>query len=451
MDANQFQQFMTGLQGIFAQVQQGNQDANATATASAQQVQQALQAVAQAQQGAGNQPVPPPQQQPVFARTPGQANAANFIDYQSATGIKLWQEASASLTNKFDAKSSSVNTFTEALLERANKSGWNDQAANIISIPIANNQTANLFSEYGKISVQELEAFVNTYLNADGRQAQNDSQLYHCIKNSLTTDAERKILSERDTYHINNVPSGSLLFKHLMQKSIVDSRATVSMMKENLSNLDSYMTSVNSNVEEFNQYVKLNYDGLKARGHQCSDLLVHLWKAYLIVSDKSFVEYIRLKKIAYDDEQITLTEEELMALAEKQYGIIHGNNMWNAKSAEEEKIEALNAEFVKLKDENLKLSKRIAKKAKEDKKTKKDGKKKDDNTWAWKEVPPKEGQKHTKKFKKKTYHWCPHHNKWTIHTPQQCEKKGNPTEEEPNAEQAMAAVVNHFEPFGSEE
>ena len=303
---------MTGLQGIFAQMQQGNQDATASATAAAQQVQQALRTVAKNQQGAGNQPAPP-QQQRVFARTPGQTNAGNFIDYQSATGIKLWQEASASLTNKFDAKSVSVNTFTEALLERASKSGWNDQAADITSVPIANNQMANLFSEYGKISVQELEAFVNTYINANGRQAQNDSQLYHCIKNSLTTTAEKKILSERNTYHINDVPSGSLIFKHLMQKSIVDSRATVSMMKENLTNLDSYMTSVNSNVEEFNQYVKLNCNGLKARGHQCSDLLVHLWKAYLIVSDKTFVEYIRLKKIAHDDEQITLTEEELMA------------------------------------------------------------------------------------------------------------------------------------------
>ena len=113
---------------------------------------------------------------------------------------------------------------------------------------------------------------------------------------------------------------------------------------------------------------------------------------------------------------------------------------------QKKKIEALNAEFVKLKDENLKLSKKIAKKAKDEKKTKKDNKKKDDNTWAWKEVAPKEGQKHTKKFKKKTYHWCPHHKLWTIHTPQQCEKN-----EEPNTEQAMTAVVNNFEPFGSEE
>ena len=126
--------------------------------------------------------------------------------------------------------------------------------------------------------------------------------------------------------------------------------------------------------------------------------------------------------------------------------------MWNAKTAEEEKIEALNAQFVKLKDENLKLSKQIKKKSKESKdskKDKKDDKKKDDDkTWAWKNVALTEGQKQTKKFRKKTYHWCPNHKMWTIHTPQQCEKKSNNTEEDDtNPDQAMPAVINNFEPF----
>jgi len=30
------------------------------------------------------------------------------------------------------------------------------------------------------------------------------------------------------------------------------------------------------------------------------------------------------------------------------------------------------------------------------------------------------GQRHIKTFEGKTYHWCPKHNKWTIHKPNEC-------------------------------
>ena len=90
------------------------------------------------------------------------------------------------------------------------------------------------------------------YLNNEERRAQNDAQMYHCIKNLLTCEAESKILAERESYHINNVPSGPLLFKLLMQKAIIDTWATASLMRENLLNLDSYITTVKSDIEEFN-------------------------------------------------------------------------------------------------------------------------------------------------------------------------------------------------------
>ena len=88
------------------------------------------------------------------------------------------------------------------------------------------------------------------YLNNEERRAQNDAQMYHCIKNSLTSEAEHKILAEREPYHINNVPPGPLLFKLLMQKSIIDTWVTASLTRENLLNLDSYITTIKSDIEE---------------------------------------------------------------------------------------------------------------------------------------------------------------------------------------------------------
>ena len=51
-----------------------------------------------------------------------------------------------------------------------------------------------------------------------------------------------------------------------------------------------------------------------------------------------------------------------------------------------------------------------------------------EDKWAWKLNPPKAGQRHTKTFEGKSYHWCPKHNKWTIHKPEECrwEEKKEP-------------------------
>jgi plasmid replication initiation protein len=49
-----------------------------------------------------------------------------------------------------------------------------------------------------------------------------------------------------------------------------------------------------------------------------------------------------------------------------------------------------------------------------------------DKKYAWKRVPPKSGEPSTKRMysdgKNKTYHWCPHHNQWTIHTAAECKR-----------------------------
>jgi hypothetical protein len=39
---------------------------------------------------------------------------------------------------------------------------------------------------------------------------------------------------------------------------------------------------------------------------------------------------------------------------------------------------------------------------------------------AWKNEPPKDGEKHEKEVGKYTYHWCEHHMAWTVHKPANC-------------------------------
>ena len=405
MDANQFGQFMQGINGIFAQLQQGQQAAANAAAAAAQ---------------------PQPQRPTTFALTPGQTNQGQLIDYGSSTGIKLWAEATASLPNKFSGEGKDLNAFSESMLERANKSGWMAQGGDIIRINVAG-EDINLLTQYGRLTADQIRIFGATYINQQNRQRQNDAQMYHCLRNSLTEDASNKILAERDNYYINQEPSGPLLFKLLVQKAVVDVRATASLMRTNLIELTKYMELVNCDISKFNQYVKLNHEGLHARGESCPDLMIHLFNAYLSVSDKQFRTYINLKKIAYD-EGTAISPEQLMSLALGQYTIISNSGKWNAKTPEEEQVVALSARFERLKDANLKLSKAIKDKAnarqKGPKSTSKSGqskakqsKKNNDDKYAWKQVKPESGQSHKKTVDGKQYHWCPWHKAWTVHDP----------------------------------
>ena len=387
---------MNELNGIFAQLQQGNQDAQQAAQAATQQnaallaqvqaqvqqAQQAAQAAIAAVQGDAQQPPPPTQ----FARSPGQSNPGNLIDYTTTTGFKLWTESIAPLATKFTAEGKDVNAFAEAIVERANRAGWNAQGGNIIDVNV-NNELINLLTQYGRLTTDQIRAHCNTYFNQNNRQAQNDQQMYTCIKNSLTPDTEKKILAERDKYHINHVPCGPLLYKLLLQKAIVDNRATSNLMRANLTELVPYMETIDYNIELFNEYVKLNYEGLNARGEVCSDIIIYLFKAYLTVTNPEFIRYMQLKKIEYDDGTY-FSVVELMTLALSQYTTISNSGKWNAKSETEEQLLALSAKIDEIKDTNLKLAKALQAKKSESKKpaakkpskpSKKSGKKSDKN------------------------------------------------------------------------
>jgi hypothetical protein len=378
-----------------------------------------------------------------FALSPGQFHAAQLIDYSTSTGIKVWNEATAALNFNFSAQANEVNKFCERLNDRAEKQGWKATGADIITIPDASGTNRNLIKEYGRLTFEEIRNHVDGYAANNTRQAQNNFQMYHCIMNSLTDEGQQKILAEQSKYHTgegnDSRPSGPLLFKLLMQKAIIDTRATASILRENLSSLDTYMATINSNIENFNKYVKTNYEGLRARGERCDDIMINLFKGYMCASDSEFVRYMRQKKDHYDDGN-DMTPEELMTLALNKYETLNKQDLWNAKSQEQEQIVALTAELNKIKDANLKLAKSIssgtsnssgrnsnrrgANNAKKSSNKKGNGNNRRSNDkWAWKKIPPKDDEPQTKTINGQTYHWCDEHPAWVVHPPEKCKVK----------------------------
>jgi hypothetical protein len=97
-----------------------------------------------------------------YALTPGQVDPTNLLDYSTSSGIKIWNEASAPLPFKFNVEGKEVNTFCEALSERANKSGWNIAGADIIMTNDSSTPAIqqNIITEYGRLTVAEITTAV---------------------------------------------------------------------------------------------------------------------------------------------------------------------------------------------------------------------------------------------------------------------------------------------------
>ena len=64
----------------------------------------------------------------------------------------------------------------------------------------------------------------------------------------------------------NETPVGGFQFKIMMQKAVIDTRVIATCLRENLTNLDTYMFTVNSDIDNFNQYGIMNVHDLKEVG-----------------------------------------------------------------------------------------------------------------------------------------------------------------------------------------
>ena len=143
-----------------------------------------------------------------------------------------------------------------------------------------------------------------------------------------------------------------------------------------------------------------------------------------MASDGEFVRYIKTKREQYDN-RYNISTDKLITSAFKKFEILRKDNKWNSMSPEQEHIIALASVVKKLKDDNLKLSESVntsspgkgkGKGQKPAGKQSQCGKGKEE----WKKQELKYGEANTKKVNGKTYFWCPTHQAWTIHRPEEC-------------------------------
>jgi len=76
------------------------------------------------------------------------------------------------------------------------------------------------------------------------------------------------------------------------------------------------MVSMHSNVSTFNEFVWPQMVALEAKGEHSSNKIVNIVKLCLTSPDNKFSQYIKQKKIDYEERQ-DLTKDDIITMAEK--------------------------------------------------------------------------------------------------------------------------------------
>ena len=251
--------------------------------------------------------------------------------------------------------------------------------------------------------------------------------MYYCILNTITEEANSKIINETERYVVDGINSGPLLFKFLMSVITIDMRATITNLRMGLTNLDSYIAVIKYDIDKFNLYVKEKRKKLRKRGESSQDILINLFKACEIVSDQTLNNWLIRKKENYE-EGAEVTPDTLMLDALNRYQSLKDEGKWKSTSPEDTGIIALTMQIEEmqkfLKGTSLRFkSKRNARKKDQEKNetnkpSKKNKKKKFDKSRfrrefeVWKKNPPGLNEPKELFWKGKKYFYCDEDQDW---------------------------------------
>jgi hypothetical protein len=188
--------------------------------------------------------------------------------------------------------------FLKEVKDRADEMVWTNTILKIKMTDDDGNVVAeeDFFDNYGTITLEEVVESEREYGSTQDRKAQDTYMLYKCLMASLSAEAKKKILIWSDQYNVDGASGGVALLKVIVRESHLDTNATTNQIRTKLSNLDQYITTVDSDIGKFNQHVKLLIQSLNARNQTTSDLLINLFKGYVGCSDEVFRAWLARKQ-----------------------------------------------------------------------------------------------------------------------------------------------------------
>ncbi len=355
-------------------------------------------------------PPPPPLLKPASLFLGPDSNVP--LDLDDVKDRKLYTNAIKGIETKYDLSPQKLKSFLDDVHDRSQLYGW----SNILSVPDEGNKERNIIEEYGRITLEECNTYAQSYFKTRQRKAQNSVMLYNFLVNSITTEAKAELSVQQEVYVVDGIKDGLSFLKHLISKAQIDTVATVNVLRTSIARLPSKMVEFAGNIKDFNLYVRQVTNAIAAYGEKCPELLVNVFNAYEVVEDEKFQAYIMAKKNAWEDGTATVDALKLMSQAENHYKMRIEGGTWKAITKKDERIVALEARIEALTtttsytNDNGSKGGRLTPEQRAIK-------------YAWKKIPPKDGQKQ-KSFEGRIYYWCTKHKAWTMHKDEDCEGVG---------------------------
>jgi hypothetical protein len=132
-----------------------------------------------------------------------------------------------------------------------------------------------------------------------------------------------------------------------MALATINSVATTKTLHSNLRELPTFCSTIKGD-KLLHSYFDSNYTQIIARGATVDNPINILFFAYMVVPCNNFRSYIKCKQNAYTDGTLTLTHKELIMLATNKFNLLKQEGTWGAKSPDEDKIVAMQAELTAL-------------------------------------------------------------------------------------------------------
>lgn len=237
-------------------------------------VQVATQAAAQAAAGQQANQAPP-----AFSLNPAGTGNEPW-NFQSSTGMKLYIAASAPLATTYDGVEEGLTAFLRELATRAKSFGL-DIA---LRIPDNDGILRDLTREHGCLTLANVQAAAQVYLPLENRAHQASSVLSTLIMASITAPLAARLAHSSPKYTlvaaaaVGIVPqvmevAGACMLYELIGLVTCETRATVSTIMDQLSDLRPLMQEVKSDIPEFNTRVNALTDALNSRNAAVPQLL----------------------------------------------------------------------------------------------------------------------------------------------------------------------------------
>jgi hypothetical protein len=237
----------------------------------------------------------------VFADKPQTLGVDDLIDYSAKRGQLIYDHGCAALndkalTNGFNMIPNKTVVFVEALQCHADSMGWTKGTKQITTFTNRDGKSINIIKNYNQINDAMLMTACERFckageIDSQSRAKQNNTMMGNFLSNSLSMEANVRLLTYRNDYTFDGVEYAPLMYKVIMRLETIDSIATTQTLRDNLQNLGVFAATVNGDIDKINSEFDQNYSQIIARGATVDDPIGIIFEAYSVVPCYNFTTY----------------------------------------------------------------------------------------------------------------------------------------------------------------